>query len=242
VNTAGLCFYSVRGVQQNTLSACLNIGSNELLPLPLIFCLVAANLQKIVDDPHGNKNVTFKLVSTLTETRVCTFRHADVIHGSPPGSLPSRRPAWRSLKFPMILNSSDLRSSASVKSSRQQRTGTYGIAQLHCSQFQKPLLPKRRGGRRRGGGGGGRRRGGGGGHGKLAGVRRYCGMHEDHIEKRLSSLQESHLKCLQCAYTVNGRRDAINYVNSLYLSSPPPTPTPTSYISTIQTISCQYWK
>lgn len=47
-------------------------------------------------------------------------------------------------------------------------------------------------------------------------------MHEDHIEKRLSSLQESHLKRLQCAYTVNGRRDAINYINSLFLFFFPP--------------------
>lgn len=50
----------------------------------------------------------------------------------------------------MILNSLDLRSSASVKSeqSQLQRTEINGMAQLHCSQFQKPLLPD-------GGGGGG---------------------------------------------------------------------------------------
>lgn len=48
----------------------------------------------------------------------------------------------------MILNSLDLRSSVSVKSNQSQiqRTEINGMAQLHCSQFQKPLLPKGGGG------------------------------------------------------------------------------------------------
>lgn len=60
----------------------------------------------------------------------------------------SRRLEWKSLKFPMILNSLDLRSSVSVKSNQRQiqRTEINGMAQLHCSQFQKPLLPKGGGG------------------------------------------------------------------------------------------------
>ena len=121
-------------------------------------------------------------------------------------SLSSRHQVWRSLKFLMMLNSSDLLSSASVKSSRASKKGLKQMV-LHSwivVSSKRPLLPKR-------GRGGGRRWSW---DVKLAGLWHYCRMHEDHIETRLSSSQESHLKRLQCAYTVNGRTDAISYMNS----------------------------
>lgn len=51
----------------------------------------------------------------------------------------------------MTLNSLDLRSSASVKSSGAsiKRTEANGIAQLHCSQFQETTTAKERRRKRR---------------------------------------------------------------------------------------------
>ena len=155
--------------------------------------------------------------------------------------LSSRHLVWRSLRFLMMLNSLDLRSLPSVKWSRayktKQQKGQRRMALHSCivvnsttakERRSRRKKPERRRKRRR------RRRG----DVELAGVWHYCRMHEEHVEKSLSSSQESHLKHLQCAYTVNGRRDAINSINSLFLFSP----LSSLYISTIQTISLQYWK
>lgn len=59
--------------------------------------------------------------------------------------LSSRLLAWRNLKFLMMLNSSDLRSSASVKSSRASNKGQKLMVLHSCIvvNSKKPLLPKR---------------------------------------------------------------------------------------------------
>lgn len=124
-----------------------------------------------------------------------------------------RHLAWKSLKFLTTLNSLDLRSSASVKSNRacSKRQQLKVLHSCIVVNSKKPLLPKR------GGGGGARGERGGADTGGW----QECYTTAGHTRTTTRSGSVHHRNHTWNVYSalINGRTDAINYINSWFFFS-----------------------